>query len=145
MGKPVSYPFAMSTLAVAAVVAWAVFAWTYRTFFPMDVGHGEALGRWALWCAAGTGAALAGFEVLARWLAVPPAYRIHAAVAATAPALVCDTLTGTQPHRWLPGAGEAADSLYLSLIVGGVGLLQLYALLTSAALRATPGADGTQT
>jgi len=136
----------ISVLGVVAVVAWAAFAWAYRTFFPTDVSHADSLGVWWLWLVGGTLGFLVVFEGSVKLLAAPAKWRLAAAVASTAPALVCDMLTGTQPQLWLAGAGEAADARYLSLIVGGVGLLQLYALLTSPPIRATSPATahGTQ-
>lgn len=136
----------ISVLSVVAVVAWAAFAWSYRTFFPVGVSHADALGVWWLWLVGGTLGFLVVFEGSVRLLNAPVEWRVAAAVASTAPALVCDMLTGTQPQVWLAVAGEAADARYLSLIVGGVGLLQLYALLTSPPIRDTSHATshGTQ-
>lgn len=134
----------MSILAVVAVIAWALFAWAYRTFFDTHVTHAEPLGVWWAWLAAGTGGFIVVFEVMSRLLRVSSADRVAAAVASTAPALVCDMLTGTQPQVWLAGAGEAADTRYLALIVGGVGLLQLYAMLTSSPVRATSEDHGSE-
>lgn len=132
----------ISVLSVVAVVAWAAFAWAYRAFFPTDVSHADSLGVWWLWLAGGTLGFLFVFEASVRLLGAPPKWRLAAAVASTAPALVCDMLTGTQPQVWLAGAGEAADARYLSLIVGGVGFLQLYAVLTSPPIRDTSLATG---
>lgn len=134
----------IATLTVVAVVAWAAFAWSYQAFFPTDVSHADALGVWWLWLMGGTLGFVVVFEVSVKLLDAPAHWRLAAAVASTAPALVCDMLTGTQPQVWLAGAGEAADARYLSLIVGGVGLLQLYALLTSPPIRDTSAAHGTQ-
>lgn len=131
----------ISVLTVVAVVAWAAFAWSYRTFFPTDVSHADPLGWWWLWLAGGTLGFLAIFEASVKLLDAPPKWRLAAAVASTSPALVCDMLTGTQPQLWLAGAGEAADARYLALIVGGVGLLQLYALLTSPPISVSPRGD----
>ncbi|MEN0067618.1 MAG: hypothetical protein AAGA48_36135 [Myxococcota bacterium] len=131
MTSDAQYVRTMGVFAVIAVVAWAAFAWTYRTFFPVAVSHGDPLGIWWLWLLGGTVGFIVLFEACSRALAVPSSWRLPAAVAATAPALVCDVLTGTQPQWWLAGAGEAADARYLALIVGGVGVLQLYAMLTS--------------
>lgn len=140
----------MAVLSLLAVVAWAAFAFAYRTFFPVAVSHADPLGVWWLWLVGGTVGFLVVYEGTVRLLRLPASWRVHAAVATTAPALVCDVLTGTQPGLWLVGAGEAADSRYLALIVGGVGLLQIYAVLTSPPIRGTssaePGApsDGTE-
>lgn len=127
----------MTILSVTAVLAWALFAWAYRTFFDTSVAHTDALGAWWLWLIAGTVGFIGVLEAMTRLLRVPSRDRTAAAVASTAPALVCDMLTGTQPQLWLTNAGEAADARYLALIVGGVGLLQIYAVLTSSRIRAT--------
>lgn len=139
-----SFVRSMSILAVTAVIAWALFAWAYRTFFDTSVVHADALGVWWAWLAAGTIGFIGVLEAMTRLLRVPSSDRVAAAVASTAPALVCDMLTGTQPQLWLRGAGEAADARYLALIVGGVGLLQLYAMLTSSPVRATSDAHGSE-
>lgn len=130
----------MAILSVTAVIAWALFAWAYRTFFDISVVHTDPLGAWWGWLIAGTVGFIGVLEAMTRLLRVPSRDRIAAAVASTAPALVCDMLTGTQPQLWLRNAGEAADARYLALIVGGVGLLQIYAVLTSSPFRATSDA-----
>lgn len=121
----------MVPMAAISVAAWATFATLFRLLYPHPSQPGDALGVWWIWLAVGTLGFIVATVVTLRSLETPPAWRAHAVVALTAPALICDMWTGTQTEVWLPNAGAADDRLYLSLIVGAVGLIQVLTLLTT--------------
>lgn len=139
-----SYVRRIGPVCVLSVVAWASFAALFRLAYPLPAEPGEPLGVWWLWLALGTaGFAAVVLALLRLQLRIPRAWRTHTVLAFAAPALVCDMWTGTQTESWLPDAGAAGDRLYLSFIVGGVGLIQLATLVAELPRRdGAPGPSG---
>lgn len=119
----------IGTMAVLSVVAWASFAGLFRLAYPTPSFPEDALGIWWVWLIAGTVGFVVAILALMAGLRIPKQWRTHAVLAFVAPALICDMLTGTQTETWLPDAGPADDRLYLSIIVGGVGIIQLLTLI----------------
>lgn len=119
----------IGAVCVLSVVAWASFAGLFRLVYPVPSQPEDPLGIWWLWLAGGTVGFVAVMLVVLRVFAIPRAWRTHAVLAFASPALVCDIWTGTQTESWLPNAGPADDRLYLSFIVGGVGIIQLLTLM----------------
>ena len=115
-------------LFVVSVAAWVAFAAFYSRTYPVEV---ESLGftrTWWVWFTGGAVVLVPLFLGLLRLLRIARGAAVPAALALSAPALVCDVFTGMNPHWWMSAPGAAADRHYLSLIVGGVGVLQLFAL-----------------
>lgn len=124
-----SYLRKIGGVCVLSVVAWAAFAGLFRVAYPVPSRPEDSLGIWWLWLAGGTVGFVVVTLAILRVFAIPDAWRTHAVLAFAAPALTCDIWTGTQTERWLPNAGPADDRLYLSFIVGGVGIIQLLTLV----------------
>ena len=115
-------------LFTISVAAWIAFAGFYGRVYPIDVSSPGFTPSWWTWFVGSAVVLPPLFLGLLRVLRIGRGVAVQAAVALSAPALVCDVLTGMNPDWWLLEPGSAAGRHYLSLIVGGVGLLQLFAL-----------------
>jgi hypothetical protein len=116
-------------MLVISVLAWAAFAFVFRTFWPGSYAPGDELGAFWTWLFVGTAAFVGAMIGLFRWFETPAAWRTSAAVALAAPALCLDVLTTIFFERWFPAAGVGDDRIYPALVVGVVGALLLVSLL----------------
>ena len=123
------YLVKIGTVCVLSVAAWFSFAMIFRFGFPMPSQPEDSLGVWWAWVAVGSAGFVVGMLGILRVLRIPRVWRTHAVLAFAAPALMFDMWTGTQTESWFPDAGPADDRLYLSFIVGGVGIIQFLTLL----------------
>lgn len=126
----------MLTMMLLSVVAWAAFVIFFRVFWPGSYEPADALNLFGIWLACGTLIFVASLFACYRLFKTPRVWRASAALALTAPALVCDVFTITFFERWYPDGGGADDRYYAAMIVGAVGVFQLVALHL-----ATPEAD----
>ncbi|MEM6456289.1 MAG: hypothetical protein AAF772_14435, partial [Acidobacteriota bacterium] len=121
----------MTVFAGVAVVAWALFLWIFRVFWPAGHEPGGALTTFALWFAVGGLATYGGIALLLRAMGTPRAWRPAAGVALTAPALCLDMLATLFFDRWFPAGAAGDDRIYPALILVTVGAILLALLATS--------------
>jgi len=118
----------IAPMAAVSVIAWVAFASFYRVFWHGPSAPGDDLGLFALWLSVGAAAFVGALFVAYRLFKTPPQWRASAALALTAPALLCDVLTIFFFEAWFPHGGGANDRIYAAFIVGGVGLVQMVSL-----------------
>ncbi|MEX2333729.1 MAG: hypothetical protein WD600_05690 [Pseudohongiella sp.] len=129
----------MLTMMIISVLGWVGFLVFFRSFWPGGTEPGTSLYFFWLWLLAGgtgfVGVMLATF----RLFSIPPAWRVHAAVALVGPATLQDVLATVFIDTWLVSAGSVDDRLYPAMILGGVGMILLVGLfMTDPDPQSTP-------
>lgn len=129
--KPLNIKRQIRWMMLISVVAWLGFLLFFRNFWPGDTDAGSPLTVLWLWLVIGfAGSALTALLTF-HLFKTPPAWRVHAAAALTAPAMCLDVLGTLYFERWFPNAGTMDDRIYPALILAGVAAILFTGLSTS--------------
>ena len=121
--KPVNIKQQMNWMMLISIAGWVGFLMFFRSFWPGGMTPDSALGVLWLWLAVGfAGSALTAAAIF-RLFNTPPAWRVHAAAALTAPAMCLDTFATIFFERWFPNAGLMDDRIYPAMILAGVAAI----------------------
>lgn len=121
--KPINFKQQIYWMMLISLAGWAGFLLIFRNWWPGGTEPGNAMTVLWIWLIIGfAGSALTAVTVF-KLFNTPPAWRVHAAVALTAPAMCLDVFGTIFFERWFPDPGSMDDRIYPAMILAGVAAI----------------------
>jgi nitric oxide reductase large subunit len=123
-----NYRQQLTTFVVIAVGTWIAYLLVFQYFFPNDYDPINSRGVFWAWLIGTTLLLLVVMVALFRLLSTPPRWRPTMAIAGIAPALVLDCIATTFYSDWFASSGPYEPTAYSATILGGAGVMLLFAV-----------------
>lgn len=130
-GNSANFKQHMLWMMMISILGWVGFLLLFRWLWPGNTQSADALGVFWLWLVIGLAGSVAAAMLVFRLMKTPSAWRVHSAVALTAPAMCLDVLGTVYFEQWFAAAGSMDDRLYPALILAGVAAILFTGLFTS--------------